>query len=181
MSEDSDVEAPSAITVAYVVGGCALLALGGIAIPAGFQAVQPADEFFDVQEVDVVNVAGEDTCGIELTTTYWSDERRFYAVETTLYEVDEDSTGRSVQTWTERAALPSGVTSVEFDRHVEEPLDFGVYYFEFVVTFETEYGWEKRAITQSERFSVHHGTNESEPPHPMADDAFVVPSTQRCV
>lgn len=151
------VEVPDPMVVVYVVLFAAAFVLLGMAAPATYHLVQPAEHYVDAQQPTVIGVADDDVCDIQMRTMYWSRHGEPVDIETVLYDIDGDA-DTEVQRWHSAGYIAPGVNRGDIHRRVDEPLENGTYQFRFIITFESEYGWDKELDVYSEPFRVHHGT-----------------------
>lgn len=151
---------PDARVVFWVVGGCALFVLLSIAAPAGYHYFQPAEHYFSVEEVDVM-VHEENPCVHELETVYWAREGMVIDSTTTLYLVNiEDGSVKEIQIWEQEGYLEGGINRYQTEREYQEPLEPGVYRYEFDITFGVSYRWDKNYVAESEDFAIYYGSEK---------------------
>lgn len=147
--------------VLYVLLFAAVFAALSWMVPAGYHAIQPADQYIQVQEASVT-VDENDTQVHEVAVTYWSRTGVVVDVRLILERVESDGARSEVQAWHFDTYIPQGAETVMFERTLDEPPDAGTYIYRFDATFTTRYNVEKTYSYETGQFYIVNGTDDGD-------------------
>lgn len=139
--------------VLYAVLFAAVFAAGSWLVPAAYYSAAPAGTFV---QVDGVAVSGANET-LTVNATYTAEAEYPTKTTVTLYH-RQNETAQSVAEWTYEGFIERGTHEVTLTLELDEPIQDGTYYIEFVITFETRFDVEKTYTQRTDAFGVVNGS-----------------------
>lgn len=147
--------------VFYVIFFASLFAALSWMVPAGYHAIQPADQYIQVQESNVA-VNETDPSVHEIEVTYWARIGTIVDIRMILERVESDGTRSEVQAWRFDTYIPQGANTATFHRELDEEPEGGTYVYRFDATFQTRYNVEKTYSYETGNFYIVNGTDDGD-------------------